>query len=236
MAKNERWKRPSLRYTVGSEGQKIYDVKASKVKDYEFKALVKQANERLRQIEKRGLEGYSREYELVKRYATGDPEGRGAIYNVNEETGAIRFSSNLNKFVTSDKPFKSQAERRAYMINTLRNFLNAETSTVSGIKAVQKRSFEAFKKNYKDRFPEMTQADYSSFWKTFRENVSDTKKDHFGYDTLKILLDNSNVLSLDEEKLDQVMSVIESSRNAEDGWIAIENIQEQVPGFIFEND
>lgn len=232
--KREALRKRTLKFRIGSEGKKVYKVTASQVDDEMYKLLVKAANERLRQIEKKGLTRDSREYILVKKYAEEYPEGKGAIYNVNEKTGAIRFSRNLAEFMTREKPFKSQAQRREYMINTLRNFLNAESSTVKGIRSIQRRGFESFKyeivkgkKVAKEKYKDLTFEQYTNFWKIYRENVSDSKEDHYGYDSLKILIDNSNVMQMSEEKLLAAMDMIESNRDAnEDVWVAAENVKD----------
>lgn len=232
--KREALRKRTLKYTEGAEGRRIYKVTASKVNEEMYKLLVKAANERLRQIEKRGLQGESREYTLVKRYATGDPEGRGAIYNVNEKTGSIRFSRDITEFMTREHPFKTQAQRREYMINTLRNFLNAESSTVKGIKSIAKRGFESFKyetingkRVAKEKYKDLTFEQYQNFWKTYREHTSDSKEDHYGYNSLKILIDNSNVMAMPEDKLISAMQTIESTRDAnEDVWVSVENVKE----------
>lgn len=232
--KREALRKRTLKFRIGSEGKKVYKITASQVDDEMYKLLVKAANERLRQIEKKGLTRDSREYILVKKYAEEYPEGKGAIYNVNEKTGAIRFSRNLADFMTREKPFKSQAQRREYMINTLRNFLNAESSTVKGIRSIQQRGFESFKyeivkgkKVAKEKYKDLTFEQYTNFWKIYRENVSDSKEDHYGYDSLKILIDNSNVMQMSEEKLLAAMDMIESNRDAnEDVWVAAENVKD----------
>lgn len=242
--KRERAKRKALKYrVVGGYGgefrtKKIYTVTPADLDDEIFKLMIKTANERLRQIEKKGLTQYSREYQLVKKYAEEYSEGKGAIYNVNEKTGAIRFSRNINKFITKEGVFRSQAERRAYMIDTLRNFLTAESSTIKGIRDIQNRAFEAFKyetvtkdgrrvRQAKEKYKDLTLEQYNRFWKIYRENVSDTKDDHYGYDSLKILIDRTNVMQMSEEKLLAAMDVIESTRGgSENDWVAAENVKE----------
>lgn len=241
--KREALKRKTLKFRVVSNGnvgagrattKKVYKVTPTQVDDELYKLLVKAANERLRQIEKKGLTGYSREYTLVKKYAEEYPTGKGAIYNVNKKTGAIRFSRDLNKFITRDKPFKSQAERREYMINTLRNFLTAESSTIKGIRDIQKRGYESFryemkdgKKVLKEKYKDVSFEQYINFWRIYRENTSDSKNDHYGYDSLKFMIDHSAVMQLSEEDLESVMQTIESTKESDgDMWVAAENVKE----------
>lgn len=246
--KREALRKRTLKFRMSDDGRRIYKVTASRVDDEMYKLLVKSANERLRQIEKKGLTNESREYILVKRYASEFPEGKGAIYNVNEKTGAIRFSRNLPDFMTREKPFKTQAQRREYMINTLRNFLNAESSTIKGIRDIQKRGFETFKyqsrigprKKWvaKEKFKDLTFEQYVRFWKTYRENVADSKEDHYGYNSLKVLIENStNMMMLSEENLMGVIQTIESTRKlGDDEWTSIENVKEKYGVEIGWND
>ena len=240
--KREALKRKTLKFRVvnngdvygGSKYKKVYNVTPSQVDEELYKLLVKAANERLRQIEKKGLTRESREYILVKKYAEEYPEGKGAIYNVNKKTGAIRFSRDLTKFMTRDAPFKTQAERREYMINTLRNFLTAESSTIKGIRDIQKRGFESFKytkvkgkKVAKEKYKDLTFEQYINFWKIYRENTADSKEDHYGYDSVKFLIENSNIMQMSEEDLTAAMETIESTRESnEDVWVAAENVKE----------
>lgn len=211
-----KWSRPDLRYHYGifkdtglpNYEKKIYDIKASRLSKAAFKTLVKQANERLRQIEKRGLQSVSREYQWVKYYAEEYEKSKGAIYNVNPKTGAIRFSSDLNKFMNEGKMKGSASDRRAYMINTLRNFLTAESSTIGGIKKQRQKAFETFKENIKiDGHPDMadlTREQYDNFWKIYRETLAESKM-MYSYDKVVRLLD-SNIMVLPTEQIQEIMN------------------------------
>ena len=255
-AKKPKWTRPDLRFKIGSQGVKIYEKKASQIGKAALKTLVKQANERLRQIEKRGLQAESKEYQLVKYYAEEKAATKGAIYNVGKD-GRIRFSSDLQKFMNEGQVFRTAAERRAYFINTLRNFLTAETSTVSGIKAAKEKAFGTFKKNYGEEFSEarrklneqireenkqlppdqqreelpeqISKEDYFNFWKMYREVFSDTKADKYGYNTVRSMMDNSTLMALPPETIRQVMEYAESLRNVEDKSGFVEMTEDMFP-------
>ena len=253
-ASKPKWKRPDLRYTINERGQRIYDVKASQISKAAFKTLVKQANERLRQIEKRGLQAESKEYQLVKYYAEEKTATRGAIYNVDKKTGRIRFSSDLQKFMNEGEAFNRASDRRAYFINTLRNFLNAETSTVSGIKRVKKAAFETFKSHYNKGFrasiaahnaalPEgeeplkvrdLTEKDYFNFWKMYRDNFSDTKNDKYGYNTMITLLENSAIMALPPDTIQNVMEFAESTRKDADRSGFVDAVVDMFPELRFD--
>lgn len=276
-AKKPKWKRPDLRYRINERGQRIYDIKPSQITEQAFKTLVKQANERLRQIEKRGLQDVSKEYQWVKYFAEEKTSTKGAIYNIDSKNGRIRFSTNINKFVKENevltpppnfgrfKPeerekaiaaaeHQGEINRRAYMINTLRNFLNAETSTISGIKRVKAAAFATFKKHYNKDFkanivahnaalPEgeeplkvrdLTEDDYFKFWKMYRDNFSDTKTDKYGYNTMKTLLENSAIMALPPSEIQNVMEFAESTRNDEDKSGFVDAVVDMFPELKFD--
>ena len=76
----------------------------------------------------------------MKHYADGDPNGKGKIYNVSNDKDRYRFTSSSKGMSTED---------RSYLIYTLRNFLRAETSTVTGTKSVAQRALKTYKENIK---------------------------------------------------------------------------------------
>lgn len=206
---------------INKRGKPVYDVKANKITQADYATLVKRANERLRQLEKNNLTTDSKAYVVVKRYATSKPNGKGAIYTTSAEKGKpvkIRFKTKLSEAAT-------QAER-TYMINTVRNFLNAETSTMKGVKKIQKKSYEAFKKNMALINPELaniSQKQYTRFWRTYRENVAQNDKDRYGYNTIVNLLYNTRVMSLNEEQIKKVITYMDNSRTGDDNFETIIN-------------
>lgn len=238
-SKKPKYLRPDLRYHWSESKQsKIYEVKASKLGKAAFKTLIKQANERLRQIEKRGLQSVSREYQLVKMYAENYPKGKGSIYNYDKKKGRIRFSSDIESFIEGSTVFqkslrgltasekqeaiqRGRSERRAYMINTLRNFLTSESSTVSGIKAIRERAFETFKKNVESNdvlYPgikDITKDQYDAFWSTYREKFAD-KNDTYGYDKAMRMLQTTNLMSLSPERIAEIMGYDDSTETRDD--------------------
>ena len=236
--------RPDLRWHWSSPAKrksapiKIYEVKASRLNKQAFKALVKQANERLRQIEKRGLQSVSREYQLVKMYAENYPRGKGSIYTYDKKNGRIRFSSNLKGFMEDSTLFqrsliglspeaktkeikRARSERRAYMINTLRNFLTAESSTVSGIKAIRQRAYETFKDKVESNnvlYPgitDVTREQYDAIWSTYREKFADVH-DTYGYDKVMRMLQETNLMSLSPERIQEILSFDDTHQAKDD--------------------
>ena len=185
-------------------GNIIYKIPASKVRDEEFKKMVRRANDRLRALEKAGLFEESREYRLVSHYAYSDPSGKGSIYNVNPEKDTIRFSSKL-----PEKGLQYERERE-YMINTLRNFLNAETSTVSGTKAVINRAYESFMAEHGKR-SDMSQDEYMKMWRIYHDMGLRDKLDNQGYNAFMTLMTQTDLYSLNEDEIKTALEYIEKS-------------------------
>ena len=252
--------RPDLRWHWSSPTKrksapiKIYEVKASQLNNQAFKALVKQANERLRQIEKRGLQSVSREYQLVKMYAENYPKGKGSIYTYDKKKGRIRFSSNLKSFMEDSTLFQrslhglspeaktkelklARSERRAYMINTLRNFLTAESSTVSGIKKIRQRAFETFKAKVESDdvlYPglqDISREQYDAFWSTYREKFADVH-DTYGYDKVMRMMQETNLMSLSPERIQEILS-FDDTHQAETGADFVDMATDMFPDLEF---
>lgn len=191
----------------------VYDIPASKVYDEEVKAMARLANSRLRALEKSGQKEYSREYQLVNHYANGDPNGKGSIYNVNEEKGTIRFTQSTRNMTPAE---------RTYYVNTLRNFLNAETSTVRGTRKASQRAFSKYMENHPGVIMDLEQ--YQMLWKVFRENVTADKASHEGYNAFMYLMKNNQLYDLTEEQAAEAMDYINTSKQSTTIDIAAEVI------------
>lgn len=186
----------------GSGNYYKYDIKASQVSDEDIKKMTKLANDRLYKLEKSGQSEFSREYKMVEHYAIGDPNGKGSIYNVSEDYDRIRFTSST-KGMTQ--------EERSYYVNTLRNFLRAETSTIKGTKAAINKAFETYKSHYGANIPDMTAEQYARLWKTYREWNLPDKLSHEGYNAFLELAQNSNLYDLTDNQLDAAMAYLRNS-------------------------
>lgn len=201
MAKRVNLRSNLLNYNVTDAGYKQYDITASKVTEAEYKRLVKRANDRLYKLEKAGLSEKSREYREVEHYAISDPNGKGSIYNVNMDRGTIRFSSSLKGLSGKEK---------AYAINTVRNFMNAETSTIGGTKRAFKKSYETFMKNYGSK-TDMTPEQYEKIWSVYRDMVEKDKLSNQGYNAFMELVTQTNLYELDEDQIEAALSYINNS-------------------------
>lgn len=209
-----------LKTEVTEKGNTIYSIPASKVRDKEFKKMVRKANDRLRSLEKAGLYEESREYRLVSHYAYSDPGGKGSIYNVNPEKDTIRFSSKL-------PTGQGYTKEREYMVNTLRNFLNAQTSTVTGTKKAINKAYNTFMENNGAR-SDMSQEEYTQLWKIYHDMGLRDKLDNQGYNAFMTLITQTDLYRLNKEDIESAMSYLEKSEKISDTgkiWDVMENLE-----------
>ena len=185
------------------------DAKACEKDDFDLREKIKEAE--YDDISYKQWE-YSREDKVVEHYAFGDPNGKGSIYNVPDDFSRIRFTSST----TGMTP-----EERSYYVNTLRNFLRSETSTVSGTKESMKKAYTTFMKNHGQNIPSMTQDQYGRLWKAYRENAMADKISHQGYNAFLQLVENSNIYDLNNNELETAIWYLKNSE--EDTTIGIIN-------------
>lgn len=209
-----------LKTEVTEKGNTVYSIPASKVRDKEFKKMVRKANDRLRALEKAGLFEESREYRLVSHYAYSDPGGKGSIYNVNPEKDTIRFSTKL----PTGQGFNKE---RAYMINTLRNFLNAQTSTVTGTRKAINKAYNSFMKNNNVK-ADMSQEEYTQLWKVYHDMGLRDKLDNQGYNAFMTLITQTDLYKMNKSDIEAAMSYLENSDKISESGIVndvIENMK-----------
>lgn len=209
-----------LKTEVTEKGNTVYSIPASKVRDKEFKKMVRKANDRLRALEKAGLFEESREYRLVSHYAYSDPGGKGSIYNVNPEKDTIRFSTKL----PTGQGFNKE---RAYMINTLRNFLNAQTSTVTGTRKAINKAYNSFMDNNNVK-ADMSQDEYTQLWKIYHDMGLRDKLDNQGYNAFMTLITQTDLYKMNKSDIEAAMSYLENSDKISESGIVndvIENMK-----------
>jgi hypothetical protein len=192
-----------LRTKTTEKGNLIYSIPASKVREKELQRMVRKANDRLRRLERAGLYEESREYRLVSHYAYSDPGGKGSIYNVNPEKDTIRFKSTL-------PTGQGYTREREYMINTLRNFLNASTSTVSGTRKAINKAFKSFIDN-QDIKGEMTQDQYMQLWRTYHDMGLRDKLDNQGYNAFMTLVKSTDIYNMTPDEMKVALDYLAKS-------------------------
>lgn len=203
----------------GRTNRFVYDVKASQVTDEEIKRMAKLANDRLYKLEKSGQNEYSREYQLVEHYAVGDPNGKGSIYNVSDDRERIRF--------TSSSRGMSNAER-AYLVNTMRNFIRAETSTVTGTRKAAKKALASYKASHKNA-PDMDYKQYQQMWKIYREEVLADKDSHESYNAFVSIMNQTNLYDLSEDQMREAMNYLKTSEESSVVGI-LDSVKQQTEG------
>lgn len=196
-APSQRRQKQLLRTRSGSQGQKLYKVTPSNVKQSEIKWMAQTINRRLRALEKAGLTEASEEYRTIQRYATGDPSGKGAIYNVNYDTGSIRITADTRKM---------SSEERAYLITTMRNILTAKTGTVRGTKKSMYKGYKTSLAMAGKTEEEISQDQWGKIWKTYRENVSQDMKDKGGSQAVMKLLRETNFYEMSLSDMEKAFS------------------------------
>lgn len=197
--------RQELLEGVNTQGNYVsYDIKASKVTDVEIKRMAKLANDRLYKLEKSGMSEYSREYQTVEHYAVGDPNNKGSIYNTDIDKGRIRFTGSTKDMTTNE---------RSYLVNTLRNFLQAETSTVGGTRKAINKAFSTFQDNHQSSaaVQNMTVDEYQNLWKIYREQVVRDRMSHEAYNAFMTLVQETNLYELSDDQISEALGYINTS-------------------------
>lgn len=175
--------------------------------EIELRKLAKRANQRLRQLEKDNLSDASKAYHRIELWA----------YNQNKEfitttkDGKIKFKTTTTNKVKNEKG-KTVSKKRTTRqlqaeIKQLNIFLNARSSTVSGINSMYKQAFETFKKNtgytgtYKE-YSEMMAEDIISWaYRTYiSEIVTDIIK-NLGIDSAKDFFKQARIKGWSQNEL-----------------------------------
>lgn len=157
--------------------------------------LSRKVNDRLRRLERAGLQEESQEYRTIERYAI---KKNSKSYNVNLEKGTIRTTKDFSRFSTASEIYDYK--------QMLQNILEAQTSTVRGTRASIKRAYNAFMESRThDLRPQMTYEQYANIFKIYRTQVEPDKKDHFSSDTVLDLIENTDIYTLSDSQIAQAM-------------------------------
>lgn len=132
-----------------------------------IRQLGKTANQRLRELEKIGLTKASQGYKEIQRQSYD-----GMRYLGKTSKGEVKFDLSLG---TAKKSKKTVNELREEL-TAINNFLNARTSTVSGIKNI---SGEAYKK-YKEMGYKGSQKSYEDFAEGWSRGLMQNLKECYG--------------------------------------------------------
>ena len=201
-------KRPSGRAPKG----KTWNYRSGKYEPSFPAKLVKAANERLRKLEKvhKGIKSgsslaqSSEVYQSIEQYATSYPKTKGKIYKRNKD-GNVRF-------ISQSEFDKLSAQDKQYYIDRVNSFLGSASSTASGIKEAHKKSFETFKKNYGDKYPDLTFSQYEEFFESYNYNMVADSESHFGYDEWSAALKHIKIdEAMSDNQMDQIMEYLRAN-------------------------
>lgn len=133
---------------------------------------IKRANQRLRQLEKDGLANESKAYQYIMKKANKNlaSDTKVKMFSITR-SGEIKFRTDLAKL--------KQENRNVYraLVKNVEGFLEAKSSTRTGIQEGHKKSYEAFKDyGYTGTFNEWSDmwSDYNFQQLVKRYGVSDT--------------------------------------------------------------
>jgi hypothetical protein len=96
------------------------------------------------------------------------------------------------------------------MINTLRNFLNASTSTVSGTRKAINKAFKSFIDN-QDIKGEMTQDQYMQLWRTYHDMGLRDKLDNQGYNAFMTLVKSTDIYNMTPDEMKVALDYLAKS-------------------------
>lgn len=166
---------PLYEYTLNERGSRIYSKKPHEFTKAEINQLAKAVNDRLYKLEKAGLDEYSQEYQMIKKYAVDNYLN---MYNLDLDTGKVRVTRDLRNFPDN----KSKYE----YIRVMQNIMNARTSTIAGTKEAMEKAYESFmqRPDIVKQGVGISQNMYNDIWKAYRDKVKPNKKERLKSDVV----------------------------------------------------
>lgn len=174
----------------------------------------KQANQRLRQIEKSGFAESSYAYGVIESDAYSKKR-----YLTTTKDGQIKFNVNTRNIAGANK--HNQLVGRA---SAIIRFLESKTSTVSGTKAVFEHSYEEYVKKYGTT---LSREDYGPFWKS---GVIQKYSDIFGSKNAVKLSEKLEGLSI--ETIEGILRAGGFNENATAGQIEYEELEQHIDNWV----
>lgn len=141
------------------------------IKDVELASAAKRANQRLRELEKQGLTN-APAYSYIERARFRQDPALGETRH-----GEVKFRTDIAHM---------SAEEKSNLRNMIKGFLNAETSTAKGAKAVAKRVKAGYAAGNAEIAEALTDNDYLSVWSTA---ISKEWSRQYGSDFTKQVID-----------------------------------------------
>ena len=175
--------------------------------------LVKKANQRLRELEKQGLANSSEAYQYIMNKANKNLAGKTKVKMFSTTAkGQIKFRTDLATLKKANKnTYKA-------LIKTVEGFIEAKTSTRTGISEKNKQTYESFKNTtgYTGSFSE-----FDDLWKN-TEFIELTKR--YGVsDVINMMDEFSEKLHMSEEDIIHEMYISGKSSK----WGMVEYFEEK---------
>lgn len=166
---------PLYEYTLNERGSRIYSKKPHEFTKSEINQLAKAVNDRLYKLEKAGLDEYSQEYQMIKKYAVDNYLN---MYNLDLDTGKVRVTRDLTKFPDNEAKYD--------YIRVMQNIMNAKTSTIAGTKEAMGKAYESFmqRPDIVKQGVGISQDTYNDIWKAYRDKVKPNKKERLKSDVV----------------------------------------------------
>ena len=160
--------------------KETYSAYISEMSDARLKAFIqaqgKTANQRLRELEKQGLETSSAAYRYANRLSADSDSAMTTT-----KAGELKFNVNTRG--------KSQSELR-HMAATIRGFMQAKTSTTTGVKRATDKAYKTFTAN-----PANKGVSYKDFAESLSISIFENFKQLYGSDQLVELFQKTKGMS-----------------------------------------
>lgn len=182
------------------------DSEAKKLLKKELRALVKRANQRLRELEKQGMTRGSNAYQYVKRKTYDEDKAYSKTMK-----GQIKFKTNVGSMSYNElKHLKKEVS----------NFLNAKTSTKIGIQGVYQKSKSAFEAKTGIHVSDEL---YSEF---YRDKLIQTAISLYGSEQMNNLLEKTSQMEMNTEQIVSQLEALGLNENSDETDVEFEKIEE----------
>ena len=195
---------------IDRNSKKFNQMTKDELKNY-YKKIATIANERARRLEEKDLYRSSNAYNWLERHVYDNKNTK--IY-VKDKQGRPKFNTNIS--IMSFQELKSASAEAS-------KFIEAKTSTVSGIKEMYLKGYNTYKQKYMNNSNYLTFEEYSEFWKSgLVQNYSKI----FGSDQVVRLTQAMEAEDLSVEELEQILKEGGFNENTQEGEIGLSDIED----------
>ena len=178
-----------------------------------YKKIATIANKRARSLEEKDVYRASNAYNWLERHVYDNKDTK--IY-VKDKKGRPKFNTN-----TSDMSYQELKKAAA----SASKFVEAKTSTVSGLRVAHMKAYKTFQKKYMDGSNYLSFSQFAEFWKSgLIQNYSKI----FGSDQTVRLTQAMEAEDLTVEELEQILKDGGFDENTQEGEISLSDIEDLV--------